>query len=387
MSTAEKTRPADTRRDDATAPATVAVHGAERLTAVTVDACNSQLRDEDGFIGDRARRAAFFEALERGRGLWPGGALPMLGDTTLEAISKKQVDEMLQDGSPAEQALVVAAIEEYAGELATVIRRLLRTKDWRDTQRIAIGGGLREGRFAQIAVARAQMIARAADADIELTPIRNHPDEAGLIGAAHLAPSWMFASFDNILAVDIGGTNMRAGIVKLNLEKAPDLSRARVKEMELWRHADEEMKRDEAIGGLIAMLKGLIKHAEEENISLAPFIGVGCPGKILADGGIETGAQNLPGNWESSRFNLPHALWEAIPEIGGRETVVILHNDAVVQGLSEAPFMQDVEHWGVLTIGTGLGNARFTNRTPPKDSRKDKDSGKDKDSSKDKSGK
>jgi hypothetical protein len=34
----------------------------------------------------------------------------------------------------------------------------------------------------------------------------------------------------------------------------------------------------------------------------------------------------------------------------------------VVQGLSEAPFMQDVEHWGVLTIGTGLGNARFTNR-------------------------
>jgi hypothetical protein len=24
--------------------------------------------------------------------------------------------------------------------------------------------------------------------------------------------------------------------------------------------------------------------------------------------------------------------------------------------------MGDVEHWGVLTLGTGLGNARFTNR-------------------------
>jgi hypothetical protein len=24
--------------------------------------------------------------------------------------------------------------------------------------------------------------------------------------------------------------------------------------------------------------------------------------------------------------------------------------------------MDDVEHWGVLTIGTGLGNARFSNR-------------------------
>jgi hypothetical protein len=34
----------------------------------------------------------------------------------------------------------------------------------------------------------------------------------------------------------------------------------------------------------------------------------------------------------------------------------------VVQGLSEVPFMQDVRRWGVLTIGTGLGNARFTNR-------------------------
>ena len=37
---------------------------------------------------------------------------------------------------------------------------------------------------------------------------------------------------------------------------------------------------------------------------------------------------------------------------------------AVAQGLSEVPFMQDVERWGVITIGTGLGNARFTNRHP-----------------------
>jgi hypothetical protein len=41
---------------------------------------------------------------------------------------------------------------------------------------------------------------------------------------------------------------------------------------------------------------------------------------------------------------------------------VLLHNDAVVQGLSEVPFMRDFRHWGILTIGTGLGNARFTNR-------------------------
>ena len=44
-----------------------------------------------------------------------------------------------------------------------------------------------------------------------------------------------------------------------------------------------------------------------------------------------------------------------------------MHNDAVVQGLSEVPFMRDVKRWGVLTIGTGLGNARFTNRPTSKE--------------------
>jgi predicted NBD/HSP70 family sugar kinase len=55
-------------------------------------------------------------------------------------------------------------------------------------------------------------------------------------------------------------------------------------------------------------------------------------------------------------------LHEAILQIGEHETTILMHNDAVVQGLSEVPFMQDVSSWGVFTIGTGLGNALFTNR-------------------------
>ena len=96
---------------------------------------------------------------------------------------------------------------------------------------------------------------------------------------------------------------------------------------------------------------------------MAPFIGIGCPGIIEADGTIARGAQNLPGNWESKSFNLPRALHEAIPTVGEHETMILTHNDAVVQGLSETPYMRDVHHWGVLTIGTGLDNARFTNRS------------------------
>jgi hypothetical protein len=49
------------------------------------------------------------------------------------------------------------------------------------------------------------------------------------------------------------------------------------------------------------------------------------------------------------------------PPIGKHPTTVIMHSDAVVQGLSELPFIQDVKQWGILTIGTGLGNAVFTN--------------------------
>ena len=49
-------------------------------------------------------------------------------------------------------------------------------------------------------------------------------------------------------------------------------------------------------------------------------------------------------------------------EIAEHETMVVMHNDAVVQGLSELPFLSEYQNWAVLTIGTGLGNARYTRR-------------------------
>ena len=148
-----------------------------------------------------------------------------------------------------------------------------------------------------------------------------------------------------------------------NVGKAADLTKASVWKSEKWRHADEEkLNREKAVDELIGMLKDLIKRAEKEGYKLAPFIGIACPGKIEEDGSIAKGAQNLPGNWESSRFNLPTRLAEAIPTIGDHEVTILMHNDAVVQGLAEVPSMRDVKRWGVLTIGTGLGNARFTNR-------------------------
>ena len=255
-----------------------------------------------------------------------------------------------------------SAIEDFAQELAYVTRRFLKTKAWEKTERIVVGGGFRDSRLGELAIARTEIILKAEDFKIEMRPIRFHPDDAGLVGALHLAPSWIFEGHDSILAVDIGGTNIRCGIVETRSKKSPDLSQASVWRSELWRHADDEPTREGAVKRLVKMLKDLISKADKEGFKLAPFIGIACPGVINTDGSIEKGAQNLPGNWESSKFNLPASLVEAIPQIGEHDTAIVMHNDGVVQGLSAVPFMQDVKRWGVLTIGTGLGNARFTNR-------------------------
>lgn len=335
-------------------------HGAPDLPEVRIDTYNEELRDAEGFVGDRASNRAFRAILEDWRERLRGNGDDPLGDVDSNGISKRKLDKLLLEGDPEAAGLVHAAIEDFAQELATVIRRFLRLKSWRGTERIVVGGGLSDSRIGELAVGRAAVVLKADGIDIELRTIRNHPDEAGLLGAVHLAPSWIFAGHDSLLAADIGGSNIRAGIVVPGHGSKKDAA-AKVIGLECWRHADDKPTREEAVERLAAMLDRLIVLAKDRKMRLAPFIGIGCPGLIGESGSIERGGQNLPGNWESSRFNLPERLVEAIPEIGDHRTVVVMHNDAVIQGLSELDEMQDVSRWGVLTIGTGLGNARFTN--------------------------
>jgi predicted NBD/HSP70 family sugar kinase len=339
-------------------------HGARQLPAVLVDDYNVELRDDEGFVGDRASNRAFRAILDDWRDRLRQVSDDPLGEAASDELSKKKLDKLLLEGDPEAAGLVQSAIEDFAQELATVVRRFLRLKAWRDTERIVVGGGLRESRVGELAIGRATVILKAGGTDLDLVPIAHHPDEAGLIGAVHLAPAWMFSGYNGLLAVDIGGTNIRAGVLRTNLKQASDLSKVEVWKSELWRYRDDDPapSRDEAIAHLAEMLGDLIARADKEKLKLAPFIGVGCPGLVADDGSIERGGQNLPGNWESSRFNLPEELIAAIPAIAGHDTMVVMHNDAVVQGLSEVPSMRDVKHWGVMTIGTGLGNARFTNR-------------------------
>ena len=340
----------------------IARHGAARLPSVEIDSFNIELKDDEGFLGDRASKGAFRKIFDRWRKPLKKSGEDPFGDEPSDKISKKTLDAILVGDDTEASAVVHSAIEEFAQELAYVTRRFLKTKAWAKTERIVVGGGFRDSQLGELAIARTEIILRSEDFKVDIVPIRLHPDDAGLIGCLHLAPSWIFEAHDSILAVDIGGTNIRCGVVETRWKKAPDLSKAAVWKSELWRHADDEPTREGAVKRLVKMLKDLITAAEAEGLKLAPFIGIACPGVINEDGSIEKGAQNLPGNWESSKFNLPASLVEAIPQIGAHDAAVLMHNDGVVQGLSEVPFMQDVERWGVLTIGTGLGNARFTNR-------------------------
>ena len=127
-----------------------------------------------------------------------------------------------------------------------------------------------------------------------------------------------------------------------------------------WHYRDAERERDQTVERLIDVLRDLINQAERQQFRLAPLVDIGCPGLIDGDGTICRGSQNLPGDWQAPGFNLPTLIPASLHMVGDKQFRVLLHNDAVVQGLSELPYMVETKHWGVLTIGTGLGNAHFS---------------------------
>ena len=338
-------------------------HGVTELPAVRIAGYNLEVRDDEGFVGDRASQTAFRQLLDVWRKRYRDtGAADPLGDEPSRQLSKKVLDQALRGkASPEAGDVVRATMEEFAIGLTEVIQRFMRQGAWDGVQRIVIGGGFPESDVGECAILQAAALCHVAEIPVELARLRHEVDDGGLIGWVHLAPSHFTEHTDALLALDIGGTNVRCGIVEFRRDKACDLSRARVVYRTKWRHADDEPSRTALVAGLVNMLSEGIAWAERKKIRLAPFIGIACPGLIREDGTIARGAQNLPGNWAADTFHLPTALREQLPVIGREATQVMVHNDAVVQGLSELPFMRDVKRWAVLTIGTGLGNASYVN--------------------------
>jgi predicted NBD/HSP70 family sugar kinase len=337
-------------------------HGSPMLPGVEVESYNVELRKKRRFVGDRANKKAFAALVEKWRKIVESKSDEKLRDLSLKKLSRKKLERILTQGDPEAAAVVQAAIDDFAKRIVDVIERYLELDDWKKTELIFVGGGMSGSRIGELAIGRAQAFLYERKISLKLQVIRSDPDEAGLIGAAFLAPSWIFDGYDAILAADIGGTNMRAGVVTLKRSKKGEVRQIRVARSTIWEHAEDDPERAEAVERLVGMFKRLVRWSRKSKIRLAPFVGIGCPGRIRIDGAIDRGAQNLPGNWEADRFNLPALVSEQLTIYPGHRTAVVMHNDAVVQGLSELPNVGEARHWAALTIGTGLGNAKFRMR-------------------------
>src|SRR5436190_20408705 len=139
----------------------IAAHGACRLPSVEVDSFNIELKDEEGFLGDRANKGAFQETLEKWRKPLRKSGKDPLGKELSEEISKKELDAILAGDDAEASAVVHSAIEDFAQELVHITRRFRRTKAWVKTERIVVGGGFRDSHLGELAIARAEIALKA----------------------------------------------------------------------------------------------------------------------------------------------------------------------------------------------------------------------------------
>src|SRR3954466_8846976 len=97
--------------ETATLPS-IAEHGASRLPSVELDSYNIELKDDEGFIGDRASKTSSRDIMDNWRKSVRKGGHGRCGDEPSEEISKKTLDTLLAKGDGEPPCIVQGAIEE-----------------------------------------------------------------------------------------------------------------------------------------------------------------------------------------------------------------------------------------------------------------------------------
>src|SRR5262245_43283296 len=102
--------------DTSTTATTVPTPGASRLPRVAVDSYNVELKDDEGFLGDRASKTAFRAIIENWRKALRKAGDDPFGDEPSEEISKSKLDSLLTKGDPEAAGVLQGAIEDFAQE-------------------------------------------------------------------------------------------------------------------------------------------------------------------------------------------------------------------------------------------------------------------------------
>src|ERR1700710_1562525 len=100
-------------------------HGSLRLPKVDIVSYNIELKDNGGFLGDRASKKALAAILDKVRKPLVKERDPF-GDRPSKEIGKKELDKALEKGDAEAAGLVHTVVEEFSQDFAFVVRRLLK---------------------------------------------------------------------------------------------------------------------------------------------------------------------------------------------------------------------------------------------------------------------
>ncbi|MCZ7585712.1 MAG: ROK family protein [Deltaproteobacteria bacterium] len=139
------------------------------------------------------------------------------------------------------------------------------------------------------------------------------------------------------LAVDLGGTAIKAGLV--------DGQGAFLRQIESA--TGDDLSVDAVVRNLVAVMHGLKNHADKENLTIVGA-GVGVPGGLDRDRRVVTQSPNFPGWYD---VPLKEKLEEYLP------FPFHLENDANLAALGESWIGagRGVETLALFTLGTGVG--------------------------------
>src|SRR5436190_623556 len=109
---------------------TLTRHGEIHLPAVDIVSYAIELRDDDGFVGDRASHTAFKALLENWRKTYRRFGPDPLAGLPSNGAATGALDEIMVKGDLHAIGLIGSAVEEFAQNLARVIKRFLKLKAW-----------------------------------------------------------------------------------------------------------------------------------------------------------------------------------------------------------------------------------------------------------------